>query len=279
MDGLTATTFLNAFHMTPDQMRRYVAHLNARRPTLIVAYVDALYELARFAQREGLQVLPQAAVLTSAGTLYPSMRATIEEVFQCRVFNRYGTREVGDIACEHPGCEGLWVAPWGNCVEVVDGEGNRVPDGNAGEILVTCLTNYAMPFIRYRIGDLGVWADQAGLSECQGQLLREVSGRLSDCFTAADGSLVLPAFFLHMVGVESNRGWIRKFQVVQKSYSSVVFKIVGWGPDHPRENLDEIAAETRLVMGDSCEITFEFVDDIPASGSGKYRYTISEVRR
>lgn len=151
-------------------------------------------------------MLPQMAVITSAGTLYPFMREKIAKVFKCRVFNRYGCREVGDIACERPGYEGLWVAPWGNYVEIIDGDGNPVPGETEGEILLTCLTNYAMPFIRYRIGDMGMWVDQGGARWDGCALLRNVSGRVTDCIFRKDGSFVSPEYFIHMVGVALNLG-------------------------------------------------------------------------
>jgi phenylacetate-CoA ligase len=225
VNKLTDTTFLSVLQMTPSKMRELVAILNAKRPKLIVAYAEVIYELARFAEREGLEVAPQAAIMTSAGMLYPFMRATIEKVFQCRVFNRYGSREVGNIACERPGREGLWVAPWGNYVEIVDSEGNRVPDGTEGEILVTSLTNFAMPFVRYRIGDRGVLSP-----------------------------------------------------VRDKSPSCIVFRIVKSGVDPQQAELDEISARTRTIMGDDCEVAFEFADEIVPSDSGKYRFIISEVQ-
>jgi len=272
---LTNTTLLSAYHMAAQDMHQFVHLLNTRRPKLIVAYAEAMYEMARFVERESLVVVPQAAIITSAGTLYPFMRETIERAFQCRVFDRYGSREVGDIACEAPEREGLWVAPWGNYVEIVDGEGHRVPDGTEGEILVTCLTNWAMPLVRYQIGDLGVLSsrkttDQGAVT----QVLERILGRVSDTFQTKEGALVYPAYFRHLLFFKD---WIEAFQVVQEDYSRVVFRIK-LRSDYGQAELDEIAAKTRLVMGDDCQVAFEFVDEIAASGSGKYRYTISEVR-
>jgi len=60
--------------MSPERMRKYIAHFNEKRPCLILAYAQAAYELARFAEKEKIPVRPQRAVLTSAGTLYPFMR-------------------------------------------------------------------------------------------------------------------------------------------------------------------------------------------------------------
>jgi phenylacetate-CoA ligase len=275
INKITNTVFLNAFRMTPEQMREFIAILNTTRPKIILAYVDAIYELARFSERTGLAVAPQAAIMTTAGTLYPFMREKIEGVFQCRVLNRYGSREVGDIACERPGYKGLWVAPWGNYIEIVDSAGNRVPDGHDGEILVTSLTNFAMPFVRYRIGDSGVLFPAAGKDRGEyGQVLETVIGRTADIFRARNGILVHPGYFGSLLYL---RDWISRYQVVQKSHSCIVFRIVRSGPDCQQAELDEISAKTRLVMGDDCEIAFEFVDEIAPCSSGKYRYIISEV--
>jgi phenylacetate-CoA ligase len=273
---LSNTTILDAFVMTPAEMRQYIAVLNRMRPKLIVAYADAIYELARFAERESLKVEPQAAVIASAGVLHPFMRETIEKVFRTTVYNRYGSREVGDIACERPGHRGLWVAPWGNYVEIIDDKGGRVPDGEEGDIAITSLTNYAMPLVRYRIGDRGVLAPrQSAGRPPYGQVLEAISGRSGDMFRGNDGRLIHGAYFMTVLWF---RDWIRQYQVIQKTPLRVVFRIVSAGPDHPQGELDEIVAKTRLVLGDDCHVGFEFVDHIPASGSGKYRYIMSEVQ-
>jgi phenylacetate-CoA ligase len=275
INRLTNTTFLNAYRMTPERMREFIAMLNARRPKLIVAYAEAIYELARFSEREGLELVPQSAVITSAVTLYPFMRDTIERVFQCTVFNRYGSREVGDVACEHPQGEDLWVAPWGNYVEIVDGEGNRVPDGTEGEILVTSLTNFAMPFVRYRIEDCGILSPLGSHDGgwC-GQVFEAVLGKTLNMFKTRNGTFVEPGYFESMMYF---RDWVRRFQVVQKDYDSIVFRIVRSGSECEPAELEEISAGAKLVMGNNCEVSFQFVDEISASGSGKYRTAISEV--
>ena len=224
INRLTNTVFLNVFRMPPELMREIIAVLNVKRPKLIVAYSHTLYELARFAEREGLEVVPQAAIITSADTLHPFMRDTIERVFQCKVFNRYGSREVGDIACEGPGWEGLWVAPWANYVEVVDEKGNRVPDGTEGEILVTSLTNFAMPLVRYRIGDVGVLSPMQTCDRVRyGRVFQAILGRNGDIFKTSSGAVIDPGYFDFSLYFKD---WVRRFQVIQKSTSHIIFRIV-----------------------------------------------------
>lgn len=304
---LTGTTLLNAFRMSEERMREFLLTLNRLRPRLIVAYAQAAYELARFAERERLPIQPQHALVTSAGTLYPFMREKLGQVFGCPVYNLYGSREVGDIACELPGIQGLWVAPWGSFVEIVDEAGQPVAPGTEGNILVTCLTNYAMPLLRYWIGDRGALlpqppsagrpvglessssskanegskrgSERSAIVECQGlgsriQVLHHVSGRNVDVFRTRDQTLVDGEYFTHLL---YQRPWVWKFQVVQKNYDQVVFKIVAVNGKPDQAELEGIAAQARRAMGAECRVEFEFPPELPPHPSGKYRYTISEL--
>lgn len=268
---LGSITYMNAFRMTVDTMKAFIEVLNKKRPKLIVAYAQAIYELAKFSQSENIRVLPQKAIITSAGTLYPWMRSTIESVFQCKVYNRYGSREVGDIACERPEYEGLWVAPWGNYIEIVDDNNQPVPLGVEGNIIITSLTNYAMPLVRYKIGDRGCLLPT---HDKLGQVLQRVSGRNVDTFKTEDGTLIDGEYFTHLLYYKN---WVRKFQIIQNSYSKITVKIVKDSSEFEADELKEIEDKCKLVIGKNCSVKFEFVEDIFSASSGKYRYTISEV--
>lgn len=277
MSRLANARLLNAFSMTPERMREYIRELNKRPPKLIIAYAEALYGLAKFATDEAISVRPQKTIITTAGTLYPFMEKTVREVFQSPIFNRYGTREVGIIAGQCPAFAGLHVPPTGVYIEIVDEDGKPVPPGVEGNILVTSLINYAMPLVRYRIGDRGVLAAD-GSCTCgrNGQLLAKVTGRVKDNFRTRSGRIIPGIYFVHMIGVVLNKGDIKKFQIIQKNYDLLVLKIVkqqsGDKPD-----LKEIIEAIGKVMDVGCRIEVEYVDDIKPTASGKYRYTISEL--
>jgi len=274
-NGLLRQTFLNAFLMTPEKSRAFLSLLNARPPKLIISYVDSIFELARFAVREDIALRKQQAIITSAGTLTPFMRETIEGVFQCRVFNRYGSREVSDIAGECRVHHGLHVFPWGCYVEIVDDCGERVPAGAEGNILVTCVSNYAMPLVRYQLGDRGVLsADTTCSCGRQGQILKEIKGRNDDIFWTKNGTQIEGGYFGVLL---YSRPWVLQCQVIQKSYTSILFKIKRSKQGYDPDELADIIGKTRMVMGEECQVDFEFVEHIPKSPSGKYRYILSEV--
>jgi phenylacetate-CoA ligase len=270
---LTNTAWVNAFAMSSETMRNFLALVNQSPPALIVAYAQAAYEVARFAERDRITVRPQQAIMTSAGTLYPFMREKISEVFQCQVYNLYGSREVSDIGWERPGFRGLWAPPWANFIEIVDEDGALVPAGTEGDILITCLTNYAMPLVRYFIGDRGALLPEQDVPPGV-QVLSHVSGRTVDTFRRSDRTLVDGEYFTHLLYF---RSWVRRFQVVQKSHAHLLFKVVSTNGKPCKEELDEIAGRSRLAMGNDCRVDFEFCDELPALPSGKFRYTISEV--
>jgi phenylacetate-CoA ligase len=270
---LTNTRWVNAFAMSSETMRNFLAMLNQRPPRLIVAYAQAAYEVARFAERERIAVRPQQAITTSAGTLYPFMREKIGGVFQCPVYNLYGSREVSDIGWELPGFRGLWAPPWANFIEIVDEDGIPVPAGTEGNILITCLTNYAMPLVRYFIGDRGsLFPEQHAPPGIQ--VLSHVSGRSVDTFRRRDRTLVDGEYFTHLLYF---RPWVRQFQVVQKSHAHLLFKVVSMNGKPSEDELDEIANRSQLAMGKDCRVEFEFCEELPALPSGKFRYTISEI--
>jgi phenylacetate-CoA ligase len=219
--------------------------------------------------------------MTSAGTLHDHMRETIRRVFRAPVYNRYGSREVGDIACECEAHEGLHVSAPTHYVEILRPDGTPTDPGEMGEIVVTLLTNYAMPLIRYRIGDMGAWAKSSCSCGRSWKLLKEVAGRVTDMFVRKDGSVIDGRLFnTFLWDIE----FVKEYQVVQNKTESINIKIVlkeGIKKDEVKNTraIKKVRKQVKNVMGERCEVSFQFQEEIPPTDSGKYRYTISRVDR
>ncbi|GJD56242.1 phenylacetate--CoA ligase family protein [Methylobacterium dankookense] len=270
-------TLQNAFRMSHADIARYVAEIQRVRPVVIEAYAESIYELARYINANGIRVPPVSAVVSSAATLYPFIREEVARAFNCPVFNRYGSREVGSFAGERPGAEGLEVFSYTHWVEVVNAQGEPCGPGEEGDVLVTCLTNYAMPIIRYRIGDRAVVGTAVADPTPSVEVLETVTGRAVDALVRADGSTVPGILFMYFLSVRFSGGWIRRFQVVQRGYDDVLIKLQTSQPP-PEGALEEISQTLRHFLGPQCAIEFAFVDGIPALDSGKYSYVTSQVR-
>lgn len=276
-DFLRNRITLNSFKMTPADIENYIEILNNHQPKMIRAYADSIYEIAAYARRNDLKVRPQNAIHTAACSLHDLMRAEIEEVFQCPVFNHYGCREVGSIASECKAHDGLHILMEHNLVEVVDRDGNPCDPGQEGEIVVTNLDNFSMPVIRYRIGDIGVMkADTDCPCGCNYPKLDRVTGRVTDAFKTADGGVISPIYFAHLLGVVHEGNGIKKFQIVQKDYRRVVIKIVRDEEINPSA-CEDIRNKVGLVMGADCEVELDYVSDLEFTKTGKFRFTVSEV--
>jgi phenylacetate-CoA ligase len=271
---LLRRTLLNAFLLTEETIEAILARLQSGPPHLVIAYAQAGYEVARFASRKGIAVPRQRGMIATAGTLYDFMREQMEETFGCRVLNRYGSRETGDMAgeCEHR--TGLHVLPWTCHVEVVGVDGEPVGPGEEGEIAVTGFTNRAMPLVRYLIGDRARLPEREIPCPCgrRTQMLAEVTGRSVDTFLGPDGQMVDGEYFTHLMYF---RPWLRQFQVVQRAPAEVVFR-VACEAEMPVADREEIVAKTRSVLGEGCAVEFEQVETIAPSASGKLRYTIRD---
>ena len=269
--------WLNAFRMTPARMRDYVQRINRFRPRQILAYPTSMYELSRFVEREGIDVHSPQAVMTSGTALEPEMRSTIERVWATRVFDRYGSREVGDIACECREHKGLHVSLPCHYVEVLRADGSPVGPGEPGELVVTSLTNYAMPLVRYRIGDMAEVAGERCGRGVGWPLIKSITGRISSIFVTMDGALIPGGYFGFPLW---DRPWIQRFQVVQESRQQIVVRVVGdptCSQAPSAAELDDIVKKYRAAVGASCQVTFDFVDEIETSPTGKHQPSISHV--
>ena len=266
----TQTTFLNSFRMTPADMLRYVAIINRRRPVLVRGYAGSLYELARFVKMRGLRLYRPDAVYSSAETLSQPMRHVIEEVFGAPVFDYYGSREVGAIAGQ---CRrgAMHLFTFNNWVEVVDDHDRPVRPGAQGRILVTTLHNYAMPLIRYDIGDRAVVGEACPCSPLP--TLARLTGRVTDHFLTREGTLVHGEYFTHLFYF---RDWVQEFQVLQTDMEAISVYFAAHRPP-PKEDIADITEKIRFVMGDGCRINWEQVEHVPRTPQGKLLFTRSLV--
>jgi phenylacetate-CoA ligase len=190
------------------------------------------------------------------------------------VYNQYGSREVGAIACQCVHQKGLHTFPWKNYVEIVDDAGRPIERGE-GRVVVTSLENYSMPLIRYEIGDVAVAGGYGCPCGRNSFLLDEVVGRTLGYFKKRDGSKVHSHFIVQALFF---RDWIKRFQIVQDHLDHVRIRIeLRPGTQAPQADLEDIRAKTQILMGSTCVVDYEFADRIERTASGKYVYTLCQV--
>lgn len=271
---LDRALYLDTLRMDEAALRAFLRTAARLRPTLLMGHAHSLFLLARFAARSGEPLWRPRGIIATAMTLHDFERRAIEQAFGRRVTNRYGCEEVGLIACQCEQFAGLHVNADNVLVEIVDSDGRAVRPGEVGAVVVTDLTNHAMPLIRYRLGDRAV----AGLGRCPcGRglpLLARIEGREADYVVTPAGELIsgisLTENFAALLG------GVAELQIIQERSDLLRLRIVR-GPDYSPATERQIDELSRQRFGAEVRVVREFVDRIEPEASGKYRFCVSRL--
>ena len=272
---LQKTIYLDALNITEKRLEEYIKILRDFKPKIINAYASAIYLIALYMKKKNISYIRPKAILTSCETLFYNQRKLIEDVFGCKVFDYYSGRDTTFHAGECPEHTGYHMAVENAVIEFIKNN-EHVSQGEFGKIVLTDLSNYAMPLIRYEIGDLGKPSDEQCPCGRGLPLMKEISGRIRDIIITKDGKYV-PGVFFSMLFYDSKgetKG-IKQYQFIQKTKDYAILKIVK-GEDFSESNLEMIIEKIREQCTDMV-IETDFVDIIPPTSSGKYRTTLSEV--
>ncbi len=273
---LSGITILSTNRMTEKDKYQYVKWINHIKPSIILTYI---HELSRFIQEHHLAVYSPRAVMTTGSVLYPEVQARIEKVFRAPVFNCYGSREVGSMACNCEKSTGLHLVPDIHYLEILDNNGRGVKQGEAGNIVITLLTNYTMPLIRYKIGDIGILSDKNCQCGRESPLLAKVVGRIRSRFKNKFGDYINAGLFYSLFYFKEN---IRQFQVIQETTDLILINLVLIEKNKLKDmdkDFKEINQKIRKTMGHKITVKYNIVDEIKPSPSGKYMYIFSKVEK
>jgi phenylacetate-CoA ligase len=252
-------------------LEEIAARLARFRPQVILGYPTLL---ARLADRCGpvTGALRPRFVATGAEVLTARMRARIAAGFGAPVFDLYGANEFKLIAWQCPETGDLHVNDDSVIVEVCR-DGRPVEPGEAGEVVGTALHAYAMPFIRYRLGDLAV----RGASSCPCGLpfstLRVVQGRMVDHLTLPDGRVLHP---YHVTEVALDVPWLGQYCLIQERRDLVRVEVVPRRPPVVGD-VDALRARLAALLGPGVDVRVALVPDIAAARNGRFRVLRSEV--
>jgi len=271
-DAANHALLFSTVHLLPGNLAFYAAALERFQPVYLSGYPSSMYVLAEYYRHAGLPAPRLKAALTSAETLLDHQRCAIEEVFATRVFDQYGQGEMQSFwyACE---AGRMHAHPLAGVTEILRPDGTPAPPGEMGEVVLTGLVNYAMPLIRYRVGDTARFA--AGPCTCgRGMpVIEEIGGRLDDfVYTRERGFLgrLDPV----LKGVRN----IVESQIEQETLDMLRVRFVP-AAHFTAEDLQTLEYNLRAHVGRSIHLEFECTDRIPRSANGKFRFVISRLDR
>ena len=252
---------------------RVAVQLRGERPEVLFGLPGMLDRLTVPELADIIAGVRPRLVVIGGEVATPAMRLRIRQVFAAPLYETYGSHECPLIAweCRHSG--DLHTCDDGVLVEILR-DGRAAEPGERGEVVLTNLHAYAMPFLRYRIGDLAERADTCRCGLPFGAI-GQVQGRMIDYFPLPDGRLLHPYEIVTRL-VWGPGQWLRQYQLVQERRDRVVLYAVTEGPASA-ERLAEVGRVVRPVLGPGVEFEVKVVERIAFEATGKLRPSRSLV--
>ncbi len=191
------------------------------------------------------------------GTEIPEYRKRLESVFGIRAYDGWGITDIGiPVAVECGEQCGAHVFEDAVIVEVVDEDGERVSDGEKGEIVYTDLTNRAMPLLRFRSRDVGIFTtEECSCGRTSGRFLSGIIGRLDDMIKIR-GVQVFPSQIMDIIGKFRELTGDFRIVLAEEVMDRLIIKAElkrGYDEDDVRSRLEE---EIKNFVGVRPEIIF-----------------------
>ena len=255
--------------------RQQVDWLQRENPDYLLTHPTNVQRLADHCIREGIRIPNLREVQTISEILRPEVRVACREAWGVPVSDMYTSREVGYMALQCPDHEHYHVQAEGVLLEVLDEDGRACGPGQVGRVIVTQLQNFAMPLLRYDVGD---YAEVGEPCPCGRGLpvLARILGREQNMLTLPSGAKRWTLLSSHDIRAFLAMAPIRQYQFVQKTPTSMHVRLV------VERRLNE-AEETSLgqwaveKFGYPFRVTFEYLDDLPRQPSGKFQDFVSDV--
>jgi phenylacetate-CoA ligase len=264
---------LDASRFDEAALEAWRSTLLAYRPAILQGYPSVLTSFARFLRDRSGGLPRLKGVYTTAEVLHPWQREVLETVFGCKVYNQYGSREVHSMACECP-AGSLHVLTDMARVEVahLDGaaEGQR-------KLIVTSLSNWTMPLLRYEIGDTGKLSETACGCRLPFPTMEMGVCREYDLIVAPDGRRVHPSLLNRFV-LEGARE-LTSYQYHQTSRTELRLHVLrAEASPEVLGKLEAIGARVRREIHPDLHLAIVVVPEIPRQAGGKHRFVISDIK-
>jgi phenylacetate-CoA ligase len=266
--------YLDTIDFSERSIEAFIARWRRERPEVLFGHSHSLYLLARYLLERGVHDLRPRGIISTSMMLLANERQSIEAAFGCKVTDRYGSEEVSLIACECERHAGMHLNIEHLYIEFLRADGTAAASGEEGAIVITDLINHGMPFIRYRIEDVGVPSERNCPCGRGLPLMERVTGRVADYLKRRDGSMVAGVSLVERT-LTAIPG-IEQLQVVQPSAEDIVLNVVR-APDFSPATEQALLGEFHMVFGPGINIRAEYVERIPQERSGKYRFAICRI--
>lgn len=249
----------------------YLDDLSDTRPAVIRGYPSAIFDVASYINSRKIKIpFKVKGIILTSEQAFDWQVNEIEKAFHTNVYFQYGHSEACIFAFSKENSREYMCSPFYGLTEVLNKEGKQVKMGSVGEIVVTGFYNYAMPFIRYRTGDMAVY----GGTKDGVVILKELWGRTQDYVYGANEEKVPLTGLVFGQHYKAFRN-IKKWQIIQFKKGSVLIKVV---PDKYFGLKDKLEIKGKFFKLADTKVIFKYVNSIPLTKRGKYLFLIQKIK-
>jgi phenylacetate-CoA ligase len=260
--------FLHVFLPVSDQ----VSWLQRERPDYLITFPSNFLAITRYALERGIRLPSVRGLRTVGEVVTPELRAACRECWGVEIDDAYSTQELGNVAYQCPEQRSYHVQSETVLVEIIDDAGRPCPPGKVGRVVLTPLQNFAMPMIRYSIGDYAEFGEPCACGRGL-PVLRRILGRTRNMVTMPSGekrfSMLPGRTFARVPAIEQH-------QVVQTGLEEIEVRLVARKPLEPAEE-DAIRHDIVDQLQYPFRIRFTYHQEIPRSPEGKFEDFRSEL--
>jgi phenylacetate-CoA ligase len=242
------------------------------RPEVITGMPGMLCRVADHLLERGDESIRPQLLIVGGEVLTPVMRRRLSEAFAAPVRQTYASHEFPLLGweCVHTG--DFHTSDDGVIIEILK-DGRPAEPGEQGEVVATNLHAYAMPFIRYRLGDLVTRGDERCACGRPFSSIGSIQGRTLDLFTLPGGRVLHPYQILTtLIGDD----WIRQYQLLQERTDRIVLRVQPVGRS-VAEQVARIERSVERLLGPEVSFRVQLLDELPLEPSGKFRPSRSLV--
>lgn len=261
----------SSYGMDSQILNEYLLHMNKWKPVFIRGYASSLYILAKHVDENSSKLtFPLKGIFSTAESLTTRQRELIEKVFRVKVYDNYGLNDGGVSAYECHEHNGMHVDYERSILQTVDDSG-VVITGKIGKIIATSLYNFAMPFLRYDTGDLGI-IDDTNPCPCGNKrpLLKKVYGRTTDYLKLNNKIIGSPILTVLMGKVD-----LEHYQIIQKDFNEIDIKYIK--NSSLDGNDEDFIKKSFFEHVGQIIINFNKIDPVDLLAENKHRFIINEV--
>ncbi len=273
--GLYPMDFISTLNPISDTIEK----LKTLAPDILVCYPSHLRSIASQMTADDFRKIKPKAINVNSEMSTQAERDYLAKQFGCFVFDEYSSEELTRIASQ---CRNLSYHIFEdiNYIEIVDDDGQIVPDGTIGNIVGTNLHNIGMPLIRYMQGDRG--AIKHGLCECgrNFRVLEKFEGRKNDAFKLSDGTVISSGLLLDLTYEVFLKypGAVSAFCLIQEQPNTWTLELVPsqkWSEELFKKIPSELEKNLRQPQ---VQIIPHIVEEVRKTASGKKNPIISLLK-